>query len=287
MKIAVVTDSGTGWTMEQARALGLYYLPLQVKCGDEEFLDGVDLTVSELYARLKRGEMPTTSMPPVGKVEALFEELKQEQVDHVIAVPLTSGISYTAEMIQAAAHRAEMPLTLIDPYTTVNIQGYLALCAHQLAQQGVEPAEIERRLKACVEHSNSLLVPDDLHHLKRGGRLTPLAATLGSMLKIKPLLQLNPGTAGRVDVLEKVRTMSRALSRMADVAQDEGFDPKTYELTVLDSEAEEGAQQMMHLLEERFPGVQIHRSSICPVIASHTGMGVVAVQYIRKPEGIE
>ena len=180
-----------------------------------------------------------------------------------------------------------MPLTLIDPYTTVNIQGYLALCAHQLAQQGVEPAEIERRLKACVEHSNSLLVPDDLHHLKRGGRLTPLAATLGSMLKIKPLLQLNPGTAGRVDVLEKVRTMSRALSRMADVAQDEGFDPKTYELTVLDSEAEEGAQQMMHLLEERFPGVQIHRSSICPVIASHTGMGVVAVQYIRKPEGIE
>ena len=186
MKIAVVTDSGTGWTMEQARALGLYYLPLQVKCGDEEFLDGVDLTVSELYARLKRGEMPTTSMPPVGKVEALFEELKQEQVDHVIAVPLTSGISSTAEMIQAAAHRAEMSLTLIDPYTTVNIQGYLALCAHQLAQQGVEPAEIERRLKACVEHSNSLLVPDDLHHLKRGGRLTPLAATLGSMLKIKP-----------------------------------------------------------------------------------------------------
>lgn len=159
MKIAVVTDSGTGWTMEQARALGLYYLPLQVKCGDEEFLDGVDLTVSELYARLKRGEMPTTSMPPVGKVEALFEELKQEQVDHVIAVPLTSGISSTAEMIQAAAHRAEMSLTLIDPYTTVNIQGYLALCAHQLAQQGVEPAEIERRLKACVEHSNSLLGP--------------------------------------------------------------------------------------------------------------------------------
>ena len=77
MKIAVVTDSGTGWTMEQARALGLYYLPLQVKCGDEEFLDGVDLTVSELYARLKRGEMPTTSMPPVGKVEALFEELSK------------------------------------------------------------------------------------------------------------------------------------------------------------------------------------------------------------------
>ena len=286
MKIAVVTDSGTGWTQAQAEALGIHYLPLQVKCGDDEFLDGIDITVSQLYARLKQGEMPTTSMPPVGRVESLFETLKQEQVEHVIAVPLSAGISSTSEMIQAAARRAELPLTVIDPYTTVNTQGYLALSALKLAERGVEPAEIERRLKECVDHSNTLLVPDDLQHLKRGGRLTPLAAALGSMLKIKPLLQLNKQTKGRVDVLDKVRTMSRALSRMADVAKSDGFDPEAYEMTVLDSEAEEGALQMIALLEEAFPGIQVHRSAICPVIASHTGMGVVAIQYVRKAEGI-
>ena len=73
---------------------------------------------------------------------------------------------------------------------------------------------------------------------------------------------------------------------MADVAKSDGFDPEAYEMTVLDSEAEEGALQMIALLEEAFPGIQIHRSAICPVIASHTGMGVVAIQYVRKAEGI-
>ena len=94
MKIAVVTDSGTGWTQAQAEALGIHYLPLQVKCGDDEFLDGVDLTVSDSCTRVSSsGEMPTTSMPPVGRVEShCSRTLKQEQVEHVIAVPLSCRV---------------------------------------------------------------------------------------------------------------------------------------------------------------------------------------------------
>ncbi len=286
MKIAVVTDSGTGWSEAQAKERGLYYLPLQVKCGDEEFLDGIDITVSELYERLRKGEMPTTSMPPVGRVEALFEELKSEQYDHVIAVPLSAGISSTANMIEAAAKRAEMPVTIIEPYTTVDAQGYLAQCALTLANQGIEPQEIERRLQVSIDSANTLLVPDDLMHLKRGGRLTPLAATLGSMLKIKPILQLNTSTGGKVDVLDKVRTMSKALARMAEVAKADGFDPTAYELRLLDSEGGESVTQMAALLQETFGACEIHRSSICPVIAAHTGLGVVAIQYQKKVEGI-
>lgn len=285
MKIAVVTDSGTGWSEAQAKEYGIHFLPLQIKCGEEEFLDGVDITTAQLYKRLKDGEMPTTSMPPVGRVEALFEELKAEGVEHVIAVPLTSGISSTAQMIQAAAKRAEMGIHIIDPYTTVNAQGYLARCALQLAQQGLEPDEIERRLAKSIESANTLLVPDDLQHLKRGGRLTPLAAALGSMLKIKPILQISARTEGRVDVLDKVRTMSKALAKMVEVAQQDGFQAADYELTVLDSEAEEAAQQTIALLQSAFGECNIQRSPICPVIASHTGMGVVAIQYLKKVAG--
>ena len=287
MKIAVVTDSGTGWTKVQTEERGLFYLPLQVKCGDDEFLDGIDITVNELYARLKNGEMPTASMPPLGQVEALFAELKESGYEYVIAVPLSAGISSTASMIEAAAKRAELPITLVDPYTTVNAQGYLAECAFVLAKQGVEPAEIERRLKASVESANTLLVPDDLMHLKRGGRLTPLAATLGSMLKIKPILQLNVSTGGKVDVLDKVRTMSKALSRMVDVAKEDGFDAATYKLRLLDSGGGDSVAQLQQLLEETFPGCKIERSTICPVIAAHTGLGVVAIQYQKKVEGVE
>ena len=286
MKIAIITDSGTGWSEQEAQALGLFYLPLQVKCGAEEFLDGINLTVQDLYDRLRNGEMPTTSMPPVGRVEALFNELKEKAYTHVIAVPLTSGISSTASMIQAAAKRAAIDITIIDPYTTVNAQGYLALCAKRLADAGVEVNEIKRRLEACVQKANTLLVPDDLMHLKRGGRLTPMAAALGSMLKIKPILQLNVGCEGHVDVLDKVRTMSKALVKMLDVCKQDGFDPNTYELYLLDSEGGESVEVMRGLLEDAFPGIRIQRSTICPVIAAHTGLGVVAIQYVPKVEGI-
>lgn len=286
MKIAVITDSGTGWSEQQAKEKGIFYLPLQVKCNEEEFLDGIDITIEELYDRLRAGEMPTTSMPPVGRVEALFEELKETGYEHVIAVMLSAGISSTADMIHAAANRVEMPITIIDPYTTVNTQGYLAECALALADQGLELKEIERRLKESVESANTLLVPDDLQHLKRGGRLTPLAATLGSMLKIKPILQLNVSTQGKVDVLDKVRTMSKALLRMVEVAKTDGFEPTSYKLRLLDSEGGDYVDVLRQMLEEAFPGCEIEHSRVCPVIAAHTGLGVVAIQYQKKVEGI-
>ena len=202
MKIAVITDSGTGWNEHQAQERGLFYLPLQVKCGEEEFLDGINITVEELYERLRQGEMPSTSMPPVGRVEAMFAQLKEQGYEYVIAVPLSAGISSTASMIEAAAKRAELGITVIDPYTTVNTQGYLAECAYKLAQQ-------------------------------------------------------------------------------------DGFDPQSYELRLLDSEGGDSVEQLTKLLEENFEGCRIQRSTVCPVIAAHTGLGVVAIQYQKKVEGIE
>lgn len=83
MKIAVITDSGTGWNEHQAQERGLFYLPLLVKCGEEEFLDGINITVEELYERLRQGEMPSTSMPPVGRVEAMFAQLKEQGYEYV------------------------------------------------------------------------------------------------------------------------------------------------------------------------------------------------------------
>lgn len=107
------------------------------------------------------------------------------------------------------------------------------------------------------------------------------------MLKIKPILQLNKGTEGKVDVLDKVRTMTKALSRMVDVAKQDGFDPQSYELRLLDSEGGDSVEQLTKLLEENFEGCTIQRSTVCLVIAAHTGLGVVAIQYQKKVEGIE
>ena len=172
MRIAVVTDSGTGWTMEQARSAWSVLSSARVKCGDENSLDGAGPPVSGVCASQARRDLKQLLYTPVGKVEALFEELKQEQIDHVIAVPMTSGISSTAEMI--GRRTAQKCSTLSIPYR--EHQGYLALlAAHHHCQRGVGQ-QIGRRLKACVEHSIPA-VPDDLHRLKpRVGQLTPSPA---------------------------------------------------------------------------------------------------------------
>ena len=103
MKIAIVTDSGSGLTKQQAGELGIYYLPLQIIIQDKMFLDGENITVEEIYEYLRNGEMPTTSMPPMGLVEELFIQLKAEGYEAVIAVPLSGGLSSTSSVMQAVA----------------------------------------------------------------------------------------------------------------------------------------------------------------------------------------
>lgn len=283
MKIAVVTDSGSGLSEKEARRKGLYYLPLQIIVNDDMYLDGVDIQVEELYEMLKRGEMPTTSMPPMGHIEALFEELKEKEYEAVIAVPLTAGLSSTASVLQAAAKRCDLALYMVECYSTCNLQCYLAESAKLLADQGYAAQEIVSRLEASVASSDTLIIPDDLQHLKRGGRLTPLAAALGGLLKIKPILKLDAESEGKIDVYEKVRTMSKAMTKAVATFQEAKLDD-SYRLVVLHSGAPEAGEKLKALMEEAFPGVELYYGLIGAVISAHTGLGCLGIQYMKKVE---
>lgn len=285
MKIAVITDSGSGLTKQQANDLGIFYLPLQVIVNDHMFLDGENIKTEEIYDFLRNGEMPTTSMPPMGIMEEVFQDIKQQGYDAAIAIPLTSGLSSTSSVMHACAKRCELPLTIIEIYTTCNIQRYLAMSAKQLADQGISLEEITDRLQESIAHSNTLIIPDDLQHLKRGGRLTPLAAALGGLLKIKPILQLNEASSGKVDVFDKVRTMSKAQQKMLDTFKDANLDD-SYTLTCLHSGAPEEGEKLKSQIEELFPGIELYFGLICPVISAHTGLGCLGIQYIKKVKGI-
>lgn len=285
MKIAVITDSGSGLTKQQANDLGIFYLPLQVIVNDHMFLDGENIKVEEIYDFLRNGEMPTTSMPPMGIMEEVFQDIKQQGYDAAIAIPLTSGLSSTSSVMHACAKRCELPLTIIEVYTTCNIQRYLAMSAKQLVDQGISLEEITARLQESIAHSNTLIIPDDLQHLKRGGRLTPLAAALGGLLKIKPILQLNEASCGKVDVFDKVRTMSKAQQKMLDTFKDANLDD-SYTLTCLHSGAPEEGEKLKAQMEELFPGIELYYGLICPVISAHTGLGCLGIQYIKKVKGI-
>lgn len=227
--------------------------------------------------------MPTTSMPPMGLVEELFIQLKAEGYEAVIAVPLSGGLSSTSSVMQAVAKEHQVNLHVIESYTTCNIQRYLAISASQLVEQGHDLETIVERLRASAADSGTLIIPDDLQHLKRGGRLTPLAAALGGLLKIKPILRLDRESEGKVDVYDKVRTMSKAQSKAISTFQERGLN-EAYTLTVLHSGAPKEGEKLKAMMEEAFPGLDVYYGLIGAVISAHTGVGCLGIQYIRKVE---
>lgn len=286
MKIAVVTDSGSGLTKQEALEKGIYYLPLQIIINDKMYLDGVDIKVEEIYDALRNGAMPTTSMPPIGLMEELLEDLKKEGYGEIIAVTLTAGLSSTAHILQATAKECGIPLHHIECYSTCNIEAYLAESAKALVDQGLDASEIVSRLEKSVASSNTLIIPDDLQHLKRGGRLTPLAAALGGLLKIKPLLQLNRVSEGKVDVFDKVRTMSKAQQKAIDTFKAADLN-EDYEYTVLHSGAPEEGEKLKNLMIDTFPAAKdLTFGLIGAVISAHTGLGCLGIQFIKKVKGV-
>lgn len=281
MKIAIITDSGSGFTKQEAENKGMFYLPLQIILDEKMYLDGINISTEDVYEILNAKGLPTTSMPLLGHMEELMEELEEKGYDSAIAITLTPGLSGTAQILQASAKEHNFPLELIDTYSTAEIQRYLCECAKELVDKGYSVEEIASRLRESIKYTNTLIIPDDLNHLKRGGRLTPLAAALGGLLKIKPVLQLNPSTEGKIDVCTKVRTMNKAIAQLADKVEEAGVN-EDYLIYALHSDAKENFTALNEALQTRFPKQEIITGSIRPVLVCHTGMGCLGIQYIKK-----
>ncbi len=286
MKTKVITDSGSGLSQQQADALGIGLLPLQVLVDNEQYLDGVDLDATKLYEMLEDGKMPTTSQPPLFLEEELFENYKKEGITDLIVINLSNGLSSTNMNVQATAKRLGLNVHTLDIFTTLGVQRYLAIAAKQLLDAGKTPEEIIQILEKAVDNSEGFLIVDNLEHLAAGGRLTPLAAKLGGLLRIKPVLRVSKNTDGKVDSFDKVRTMHKAIARGAEEIR-KGLKPDVdYEFFVLNGNDDEGAEKAKELLNEIRPDAPIHMLNMFPVIASHTGLGSVGMQYVPKIEGV-
>ena len=287
MKTKVVTDSGSGLTQKQADALGIGLLPLQVLVDDQQYLDGVNLDTKLLYQMLEDGKMPTTSQPPLLLEEEMFENYKKDGITDLIVINLSNGLSSTNQTVQATAKRLGLNVHTLDIYTTLAIEQYLAIAARQLLDAGKDPEEIIRILENAVDKSAGYLIVDNLDHLAAGGRLTPLAAKLGDLLKIKPVLKVSKETEGKVDSFDKVRTFHKALAKGAEQIQ-KGMEPGVeYEFFVLNGNDDAMAQKAKELLHEISPQTPVHTLDMFPVIASHTGLGSIGMQYIPKIEGAD
>lgn len=280
-KIAILTDSGCGISATEAQHHGIFLIPLLVLIGNETYHDGVNLQTQDVYQALRDGKYPKTSTPLYQTVEDMLRLIKEQGYTDVIAIPLSAGLSSTHQSIRLAASEVDLPATVVDVYSTCLIQKHVAIKAKQLADQGLSVEEVVDRLNRIIASSNTLILPDDLDHLAKGGRLTPLAASLGNLLKIKPVLQLNPSTHGKIDVLAKIRTERKALEHSIETLHD-AFEGKKVAIYIIHSAAGDRTQDAKRLLIEKgYDPNAIAVHDIAAVIASHTGLNCLGIQFIE------
>lgn len=251
----------------------LHVVPLTVRIGTREIAED-ELTAGELFTLIQRaGQHPQTSQPAPGEFVRLFGLLTAEG-SQVIVITLSGGLSGTVESAKAAARIVGRPqLYVIDSGTTAAGMVTMAERALAMADDGLAAEQIAEKLQAMALATHTLFVPGTLEYLHKGGRIGGAAALAGSILQIRPVLEL---TAGKVVVLDKVRTRAKAVARMTE----EIFRLRELDcISVVHIAAAEEAAQLQQTIQRQYPGLQVGLTEAGSVLASHLGPGLVGVVF--------
>jgi DegV family protein with EDD domain len=259
-----------------ARELGIRVVPLQVRIGDRVGGDGVDIGPEELVAALavRRGEV-STSRPTPAQFASCFTEALEGGADEVVAVLLSRGLSGTWDAARLAAKEVdEQRVRVVDSRSTAMGLGYAVLAAVDAAGEGANGVAVEEAAAAVAARSRVIFCLETLEFLRRGGRIGPAAALLGTALAVRPLLHV---TGGRILPLEKVRTTSRAVSRLVELAV-QAAGRGGADLAVHHLGAEQRAADLAKELTSRLPDVRrCLVAELGAAIGAHCGPGVLGV----------
>ncbi|MFD2679297.1 DegV family protein [Bacillus seohaeanensis] len=280
MKTAIVTDSTAYIPQELRDSLNIYMIPLSVIIGGETYQEEVDITASQFYEEVRsQDKLPTTSQPPIGQFVELFEKLSKEY-DAVISIHLSSGISGTYQgAVQAGDMVNGIDVHTFDSEISCMVQGFYAIEAAKLANEGKDVKEIMTALHDKKTTTRAYFMVDDLSHLQRGGRLSSAQAFIGSLLQVKPLLHF----VDKVIVpFEKIRTRKKALKRIENMLEEDVKKGYFLQASIIHANREEEAKQWKAELEAKFPEVEFTISYFGPVIGTHLGEGSMGMGWSKK-----
>ena len=245
-KIAVLADSGCQLPIGTLEDQGIYIVPLTITMNNKTYLDFEEITALEVFERMNEtGEIVKTSQPSTGSIQAAVHKIKAAGYEHIIALSIATGLSSTLNGMKLACDMVGMPVTLIDTKGTASNHRYLIRVAKTLIDEGKDISEIESILTSMVEESGTLIMAPNLDHLKKGGRITPAVAMLGNLLKIVPVMKLNYDLGGKIDTLDKVRTVKKANLKIIDYMVDVcGINNQDYIIAIEHVLVDELAQSM-------------------------------------------
>ena len=282
-KIAIVTDSNSGITQEMGKTMGIHVIPMPFFIDGELFLEDITLTQEEFYKRLGEDSDISTSQPSPGEVMECWDELLKEY-DEIVHIPMSSGLSSTCHAAQSLSQEYDGKVCVVDNQRISVTQKQSVEDAITLREAGKSAAEIKEILGAEKLQASIYITVDTLKYLKKGGRITPAAAALGTVLNLKPVLQIQ---GDKLDAFSKVRgwkaakrTMLKAIEKDLEERFSEVREDMVLGMAYTCSKEE--AQEWKQEISEKFPGYEIVEGPLSLSVACHIGPGAMAVTCMKK-----
>lgn len=285
-KVAIVTDSNSGITQAQAKGLGVYVIPMPFYIDGELYYEDITLTQEEFYLKLSEEAEISTSQPAPGDVIDLWEKLLKNH-DEVVYIPMSSGLSSSCETAIMLSQEYEGRVQVVDNKRISVSLWQAVMDAKEMAAVGISAAQIKQRLEETALDSSIFITVENLKYLKKGGRITPAAAALGTVLNLKPVLTIQ---GAKLDAHAKVRGMKLARKAMIDAIRHE-LDTRfadlyhkgemRFEIAYSGTDLEL-AKDWQKQLSAAFPGHTFDMAPLSLSVSCHIGPGALGVACTRK-----
>jgi DegV family protein with EDD domain len=278
-KVAIITDSTAYLPPELITEYDIKVIPLAVIWDGDSFADGVDLTPTQFYTRLATSPtLPSTSQPPEAAFVKIFSELLEEGKD-VVAILISSGISGTVNSALLAKDEIGSDrVVVVDSKTAAMAAGLHVLAAARAAAAGASLDEVKQVALKAQQQTNVVFAVDTLEFLHKGGRIGGAKRLMGSMLNIKPILEMN---GGLIEPVESVRTHKRALTRLISLVEEKAAGEKPLRLAVFHSNVPDQAAALLKDAEEALSPDEVFLAELSPVIGTHVGPGTLAIAFMH------
>lgn len=272
MKTAIVTDTNSGIYEAEGRELGVFVVPMPIIAGDETYYEGLTITRERFFELLQSDMTVRTSQPAPGDVAALWDRVLEEY-DELVYIPMSGGLSSSVRSAELLAEEYDGRVQVADNHRISVTMRHAVLDAIALAERGMSAAEIKKVLEKSAYDSTVFLGVESLHYLKRGGRISPAAATIGSILNIKPLLVIR---GEKIEPFATVRgtknCRKRELEEMYKTAQEYKARGEHIRIGLAGSFVrEEDAEPWKQMAAEVFPGEEIRYDPLSYSVCCHTG----------------
>lgn len=283
-KIAIVTDSNSGITQSEAKELGVYVVPMPFTINEETFYEDVNLTIDSFYDKMSTGADIKTSQPTLGAISQLWEDLLKEY-DQIIHLPMSSGLSGCCQSAMMLAQEYEDRVFVVNNQRISATLRQSVLDAMELIHRGESAASIKEILEEQRFQSSIYIMVDTLQYLKKGGRITPAVAALGTLLRIKPILQIH---GEKLDTFASARTTASGksilLKALADELTEHFGDPdnRNYTLHIAHTQNEKAAYSLKEEMLKLYPGMDVYVGHLSLSIACHIGPGALGVAWCKN-----